>query len=135
MTIHNSSRHALCAFLAAIWILLAAVLALHVIPAPWQGLGGRDLRPQGTTLFVLLIISSMVLRYIFRWSWLSLLGGLALVEVIVLLLIGYFSGADLLSPFNLRSLLFANIFIAIPWLIGITVGSWALWYKAHQVCD
>lgn len=138
MTVHSFSRHAFRAFLAAVWILLAAVIALYVIPAPWQGMGGRDLRPQGSSLFVLLLSSSMILRYTFRWSWYSLLGGLALVEVITLVLIGYFSGsggADLLSPFNLRSLLFANIFLAIPWLAGAAIGSWALRYKEHQVCD
>lgn len=134
MTVGNLPRHTICTFLAAIWILLAAALALFVIPAPWQGLGGRDLRPQGTSLFALLLISGAALRYTFRWHWLSLLSGLALVEVFALLVIGYFSGSDganLLSPFNLRSLLFVNIYVAIPWLTGVAVGSWALQYKVR----
>lgn len=132
---NHSPKHVLHAFLAAGWILVAAVLALYVLPTPWDGLGGRDFRPHGANLFVLLVASGLALRYAFRWSWISLLGGLVIIEVATLLLIGHFSGsegADLLTSFNLRWLAFVNIFIAIPWLVGVASGSWLLRYKGSR---
>lgn len=112
--------------LVAAWIVFAALLSALLVPLVWEGLGGRDFRPAGVVLAVVLVTSAAVFRLRLGWSWGSLLGGLALIEVIALGLIAYFSGEtgpDLLSEFNLLWLAYINIFIGLPWIFGAAVGS------------
>lgn len=122
--------------LAAAWMLLAAVIALYVIPPPWEPASGRDFRPSGAVLAVILLISAAVFRFRLHWSLASLGGGLALIEALSLVTIGYFSSGDLFhnlfSAFNLWWLAFINRFIGLPWVAGIAIGSGMLWLKHRR---
>jgi hypothetical protein len=72
------------------------------------------------------------------WSWFSLLGGLAVVEAISLLTVGYFSGAmgpELLSPFNLLWLAYINLVLGLPWILGAAIGSVVVQSKRHLGAD
>lgn len=129
MSNHRSSRILLRSVLVGAWLLAAVFVAVVLIPAPWEGTGGRDFRPQGVSLSVLLLASGVVVRYGLRWPWLPIFLGLLAVELLALLTIGYFSGssgAELLSAFNLRWFAFINLFIAAPWLAGAGIGE-AVW--------
>lgn len=116
-------QHLRRAGLAAAWILFATMTALYAANPLWQSEGGRDFRPAGTVLAIILVASAAVLRIRLRWSCASLVGGLALIEGLALLTIGYFSGTDLFSTRNLRWLASINIYIGLPWIIGVAIGS------------
>jgi len=118
-------RYFLRAGLAALLILLAALVVV-VAPSLWAGAGGRDFRPQGTLLAGILLVGGAALRLVSGWPLAVLAGGLLLVEVVALLLIGYFSGLtgwNLLDPFNLRWLAYVNLFIGAPWIAGGALGA------------
>ncbi len=117
---------------AAAWILFSAFLALYVISNPWEGAGERDFRPPATVFAIILFVSAMAFRVWLRWSWVALLGGLAITEIFTLWIIAYFSGAELFSLFNLRWLLYINIYIALPWLAGAAIGSGIILLRDHQ---
>ena len=135
MSSSRISKILLCAFLVAVWLLIATLIAL-VLPAPWQGLSGRDFRPQGASLSLILLASGMAFRYFLRWPWSSLILGLVAVEIFALLVIGNFSGAtgsELLSRFNLDWLAFVNLFIGLPWVAGVGIGELVVRLKARSV--
>lgn len=113
------------AFLVALWLVAATFTAL-ALPPPWEGVGGRDFRPQGATLAVILFASALLVRYALRWSWLPILLGLAGVDLLALVVIAQFSGASLLDPFNLRWWALVNLFIGLPWLAGAAAGEIAV---------
>jgi hypothetical protein len=133
MTHRGSLKLLLRATLCVVLIFTAASLALFVLPAPFEGQGGRDVVPQGITLAALLLLLPIILRVYLRWDVASLLAGLMLVEACILGLVGYYSGSwNLLSSFNLNWIASVNLFVGAPWLAGIAVGSALRWHAARR---
>jgi hypothetical protein len=111
--------------LAVIGILTCSVIAA-VLPPLWQGISGRDFRPQATVMAVLILIVSSTFRGFLRWRILNLIGALCIVEILTLTIISYFSGYTgmrILNAFNLEWLAYMNIFIGLPWVLGLGAGS------------
>ena len=104
-------------------IICAGIAAL--LPGLWTGVSGRDFRPQATTAGILILVLSFLLTYKFRWAWLDILLSIIPTQFIILFLIGHFSGFtgfEYLDWFNIQWLLFMNLFICFPWLLGALIG-------------
>jgi len=96
-----------------------------VIPGLWSGISGRDFRPQAVNAGILIFILSFVLRYKLHWKISHMLISLIPTQLIILLCISYFSGftgLELFHWFNLHWLLSIDLFICVPWGLGIIVG-------------
>jgi hypothetical protein len=96
-------------------------------------MGGRDFRPQATTMALLMLILTVALRRGLRWAVIDLLLAILVVEIITLSVIASFSGLTWLAAFdsfNLSWLVFMNWFIGLPWLVGLMAGS--LWLGASH---
>lgn len=135
MSMNQEAKAIQRTFYVVFWLLFAALLATIVASTTHIGSGGRDFRPLGFVLSLILLSSGMAFRYIARWSWSSLVSGLAIVEVLALLVIGYFSGsdgADLFSQFNLRWLAAVNVFLGLPWFCGVGLGEALLHFTASR---
>jgi len=119
------------AVLAMVFCAAAAMLT----PPIWQGLGGRDFRPQATNMAILLIVVAVAFRRGLRWDALDFVLALTVAEVITLSVIAYFSGLTWLKAFdsfNLSWLAGMNLFIGLPWLVGFALGSLWLRYSAPR---
>lgn len=128
MTSRAASIRNLVQIIMALCAMVLCVVAASLLPAPWQGISGRDFRPQATTMAVLLALLALFLRGKLRWRPANLVGALLIMEIAILLLISYFSGyggRQLVNGFNLSWLLFLNIFVGLPWLAGLATGQ--LW--------
>ncbi|MEN8188443.1 MAG: hypothetical protein ABFS19_01255 [Thermodesulfobacteriota bacterium] len=117
--------------------MLGCFLLAVVLPPLWKEVSGRDLRPLATTVANLLFGVSILLRGFLGWRLLNLVAALAIVEIILLVIIGTFTGntgPEFLNHFNLYWLFFINLFTGLPWILGITAGSvWhARRYKKGQ---
>ena len=113
--------------IAVIGILICAVVA-NVLPPLWPGVSGRDFRPQAIVMGIMLFILSTLLRGAAKWHWVNLVAALAIVEIITMAIISYFTGYTGLETFdtsNLQWLAFMNKYIGLPWLLGLGIGS--LW--------
>jgi len=121
--------------IAVIGILMCALVAAF-LPPLWQGVSGRDFRPQATTMAFFLLVLSILFRGFLRWRLLNLMIALFIVEIITLTIIAYFSGytgIGILDSFNLEWLAFMNIFIGLPWLLGLGTGS--VWHIIRRKRD
>ncbi len=106
------------------------------LPPPWHGAGGRDFRPQATTMAVPILGLAVVLRRGLRWRVLDFVLGLVAAELVTLVVIANFSGFagwELFDRFNLSWLAGMNLFIGLPWLVGLGAGS--LWLKLSHRHD
>lgn len=104
-------------------------------PGLWPGLSGRDFRPQATNAGTLILVVSCVLRYRFKWTNLQMLICMVPTQFIILLCIAHFSGfagTELLDAFNLGWLWYLDLFICVPWMIGMFIGSIVLREKASK---
>jgi hypothetical protein len=116
---------------AAVAMILCAAVALAVPPL-WQGVSGRDFRPQATTMAILILGVGIALRRGLRWPVADLILGLLLTEIVTLSIIAKLSGStwpETFNPFNLWWLAFMNIFIGLPWLLALVIGSVWLGYS------
>lgn len=135
MTAHRNSKAIRRTFYVVLWLLLAAILAALAASSMHVSSSGRDFRPHGVALSLILLASGSFFRYIANWPWSSLIAGLVIVECLTLFIIGYFSGSlgtDLFSPFNLRWLSAVNLFLGLPWLCGAGLGEALIRYKAGR---
>ncbi len=115
--------------IAVVTMILCAACGIF-IPSLWQGVSGRDFRPQATTMAVLILVLAIVFRRAFRWQFLEFIFGLVAVELLTLWIIAQFSGftgPELFHRFNLSWLAFMSIFVGLPWLTGFGLGS--LWLR------
>jgi hypothetical protein len=118
--------------IAVVGILLCAVVA-NLMPPLWPGVSGRDFRPQEIVMAVMLFILSALLRGAAKWHWVNLVAALAIVEIITMAIISYFTGytgAEIFDSSNLEWLAFMNKYIGLPWLLGLGIGS--LWLKIRR---
>jgi len=102
------------------------ILVASLLPGLWEAESGRDFIPQAVNASVLILIVAFSLRRRSRWPLSHLLAALIPTQIILLLGISAFSGytgTHILDTFNLEWLLTLDLFIALPWVIGVTVGS------------
>ena len=126
--------HIVAATLAMILCAVAAAL----LPTLWQGVSGRDFRPQLTTMAALIFLLAAVLRAWRRWPVVEFIGTLVCAELFTLGVIGHFSGfiwLELFDSFNLSWLRTMSVFIAVPWLVGLLVGSLLLGFRRRESHD
>src|SRR5262245_19247302 len=110
---------------ATLAMILCAVAAIF-IPPFWQGVSGRDFRPQATTMALLILLLAVLLRGWRRWLVAEFIAALLCAELFTLGVIGHFSGftwLELFDRFNLSWLATMSMFIAVPWLVGQFIGS------------
>jgi hypothetical protein len=117
--------HVIHTLIATLAMILCAVAATF-LPPLWQGVSGRDFRPWGTMMAILILMIAVVLRVGFRWPITELLASLVCAEVLTLCVIAHFTDftwLELFDSFNLSWLDTMTMFIAVPWLAGLLVGS------------
>ena len=121
--------------LTVIAMVLCAAAGIF-IPPFWQGVSGRDFRPQAATMAVLILILGVVFRRALRWHVLDFVFGLVAAEFLTLCVIAHFSGftgVELFHWFNLSWLAFMSLFVGLPWLVGLGVGSiWLKFSERHE---
>jgi hypothetical protein len=111
---------------AVLGMILCAYAGFLTTPL-WHLTNGRDIRPQATTTGVLILVFAVVVRRAFRWRASDFILGLLAVEAIVIRLIAHVSGLSGFEALDLSWLAFINLFIGLPWLLGLGAGS--LWLK------
>ena len=102
------------------------VLIGSFIPGMWTGVSGRDFRPQAINASILILVTSCFLRYKYKWPILEMFLFLIPTQFIILLFISYFSGyvwSEIFNEFNIQWLLYIDLFVCIPWITGIIIGS------------
>jgi hypothetical protein len=117
-------------------ILCAAAAAF--IPPLWQGVSGRDFRPQSATMALLILVLASLLRAWRRWPLIEFIGALVCAELFTLCVIAHFSGftwLELFDSFNLSWLDTMSVFIAVPWLVGLLIGSVLLRVRQRDTHD
>lgn len=113
-------------------MILCAVTATF-LPQLWQGVSGRDFRPWGAMVAILIFLVAVVLRAGFRWLVAELFASVVCAEVFTLCVIAHFTGftwLEIFDRFNLSWLGTMSVFIAVPWMAGLLVGS--LWLRVRQ---
>jgi hypothetical protein len=117
--------HIIHIIVATLLMILCAVVAAF-LPPLWQGVSGRDFRPQSAMMGILILLLAAVLRVWRRWPVVEFLGAVVCAELFTLCVIAHFSGftwLELFDSFNLSWLGTMSVFIAVPWLAGLLVGS------------
>ena len=112
---------------------MAASAAVGVMaPALWEGVSGRDFRPQATTMAILFVLVGSAFRGAAKWDLKDFIASLIIANFVALAVIGHFSGyggRQAFDTFNVWWLGFMNIFIGLPWTIGFALGSAILWAR------
>ncbi len=112
--------------IATVCLLLCVAAGLFVLPALWQGVSPRDFRPSAANVAALIVLLALAFRVWLQWSIGDLLGALLPFEVILLLCIASqseFTGLHTFDRFNLSWFLGLNLFVGLPWLAGVAIGS------------
>jgi len=110
--------------IAFIFCILLAYLFCLIGGDLCQGSGGRDIHLLGIITGILLGLTSIGLTLKSRPTRLEMLSALLPVECLVILLTGYFIGSyDLFSRLFAGWIIGLNLYIALPWLVGILIGS------------
>ena len=112
-----------------------------LLPGLWMGISGRDFRPQAFNATILILATSVIMRYKLKWPILHMIFYLIPTQFIVLLCTSYFSGytvfqllcsPDLFQDF-IQWLLLVDLFIATPWIMGVFIGSFMLKIKDKKM--
>lgn len=117
--------HIIHIIVATLLMVLCAVVAAF-FPPLWQGVSGRDFRPQAAMMGILMLMLAATLRAWRRWPVVEFLGAVVCAELLTLCVIAHFSGftwLEIFNSFNLSWLATMSVFIAAPWLAGLLVGS------------
>jgi len=110
--------------IAFIFCILLAYLFCLIGGDLCQGSGGRDIHLLGIITGILLGLTSIGLTLKSRPTRFEMLSALLPVECLVILLTGYFIGSyDLFSRLFAGWIIGLNLYIALPWLVGILIGS------------
>lgn len=83
------------------------------------------------------MVTSVLIRYKFKWPKLNMILYLVPTQLIVFILMSYFSGYSvfqILRSFDLfydflQWLLLVDLFIGAPWIMGVFIGSFILQVK------
>ena len=116
--------------IAFLGILACIATGLFLAYTFWPPVSGRDFRLGAAIAGVLIVVFSSILRAKYKWSLGSLFASLIPVELFTMLIIMSGSGSFSVDFFNLQWLLFLNLFIALPWAIGVGIGSGFIKSKA-----
>lgn len=111
---------------AATLLMILCAVASAFIPPLWQGVSGRDFNPQSATMAILILVLASILRAWRRWPLIEFIGALICAEFFTLCVIAHFSGftgLELFDSFNLSWLGSMSVFIAVPWITGLLIGS------------
>lgn len=113
-----------------------------LFPGLWTGISGRDFRPQAFNVSILVLATSIIMRYKLNWPILHMMLCLIPTQFFVLICMSYLTGytvfqllcsLDLFQDF-LRWLLIVDLFIATPWIMGVLIGSFVLKMKDKKMC-
>jgi len=107
-----------CILLAYLFCLIAGDLC--------RGSGGRNIHPMGIISGILLLLTSIGLTLKSRLTNCEMLSALLPVEGLVILITGHFIGSyDIFSRLFAGWIIGLNLYMALPWLAGILIGSTA----------
>jgi hypothetical protein len=123
--------HVIHIIVATLMMILCAVAAAF-LPPLWQGVSGRDFRPQSAMMGILIFLLAAALRVWRRWPVVEFIGAVVCTELFTLCVIAHFSGLtwlELFDNFNLSWLATMSVYIAVPWLAGLFVGSLILKFR------
>jgi hypothetical protein len=123
---------------AATLLMIMCAVAAALLPPLWQGVSGRDFRPQSTTMALLILLLAAVLRAWRRWPVVEFIGALVCAELFTLCVIGHFSGftwLEIFDSFNLWWLGRMSVFVGLPWLLGLFLGSLLLRVRQREPHD
>jgi hypothetical protein len=115
---------------AATLLMILCAVAAVLMPPLWRGVSSSGFPP---TMALLLLVLASVLRAWRRWPLLDLISALVCAEFFTLSVIAQFTGFTwlaLFDTFNLSNLRDISMFIAVPWLAGLVIGSMLL--RARQ---
>jgi hypothetical protein len=118
---------------AATFLMILCAVVGALLPPLWQGISGRDFRPQAATMALLILLLAAVLRAWRRWPVVEFIGALVCAEFFTLGVIGMFSGytwLEVFDSFNLRWLGMMSVYVGVPWLVGLILGT--LWLRVRQ---
>lgn len=120
--------------MAALGMFLCAVVGFFAPPL-WEGVSGRDFRPQAMLTALLIVLLAVILRRGFHWRVADFIFGLLAAEFVTLCIIGHFTGytwLQVFDPFNLQQLVYTNRIIGLPWFLGFGLGSLWLWLSERH---
>ena len=102
----------------------AAYLIANVVDLVWPGtlLRSRGVRPSALVAAVLIALAGCWWSLVRRHAWSQMLASLVLVEVLLGVLIVFFSGSPALDSFFLDWFLGVNLYVGLPWLVAVGVG-------------
>lgn len=113
------------------------IFSASFLPVSWLGISGRDFRPQVFVASFFILLLSLAFRLKFKWSVSHLLLSLIPPQFIVLFLVSFFTGYSIsqiiVTPDLLLWLLLPNLFISLPWILGIFWGSYFLNRKKSKI--
>lgn len=118
-------------FLGTVAFVLCAISGLF-IPPMWEGVSGRDFRPAATNSALLLLLLATVLRVFLRWRLLDFLAIVVVIQALTLMAINHFTGfswSEIFHWFNLSWLGMLSVFTALPWMLGVALGTGILWLR------
>jgi len=111
-------------------ILICVVTSIFLAHTFFPPVSGRDFRLYAMISGILITLFSVLLRAKYKWSLNSILVSLAPVELITMLIIMSGSGSFAIDSFNLKWFFGLNLYIALPWVSGVIIGSGLLKLKA-----
>ena len=123
--------------LSANAVIFICIAAGSLLPSFWGDTGGRDFIPQTFNAGILILLVSFMIRSRFKWPGLHMILYLIPSQFIILFCMSYYSGYSLYQLFSsfdyfydfLQWLLLFDIFIAVPWIIGVLTGTLLLRIK------
>lgn len=118
--------------LAGMMVCLLAASAFHVM----VGSLGRDPRPAGFLMALLLAGMAFHLTSRRGYRIRELVVALLAAELLYALVIGWFADGGLprLGGFFASWFLSGNLFLAVPWLVGMVLGGYARRRREHSHC-
>ncbi len=104
-------------------ILICVITGLFLAYTFFPPISGRDFKLGAMIAGVLITLFSILLRAKYKWSLNFLLVSLIPIELLTILMIMSGSGGFSMNYFNLKWLLGLNFYLALPWVVGIIIGS------------
>ena len=102
--------------------LLVAYLICFLSGDLCKGISGRDFRPLATITGILIGLSSLWVAVKEYWTIVQMLTSLILIECMIFYFIGFFVGSYDMDSLFIHWFVFINQYIALPWLIGLSIG-------------
>lgn len=112
--------------------LLIAILFCYLAGNVCRGTGGRDIHSLGVVTGVLIGLSTIGLFLKRRVTAGQMITGLILIEVVLILLIGFFVGVYTIDEFTIMWFLGVNLYIGLPCLTGLVISSLYLKLRKKQ---